>query len=70
MNITGKWKGTYTYGEGYSASHIGKSEPFELELVDEAGKITGTCIDKLVNFIKGNEAHILGSFLQNEITFK
>ena len=34
MNLTGKWKGHYVYGAGYSIEYIGRSEEFILDLID------------------------------------
>ena len=70
MNLTGKWKGEYTYGKGYPKSLVGMTEPFEFNLVDANGVISGSCVDKLVIEINGNESYILGTFTDNKISFK
>lgn len=70
MNLTGTWKGKYTYGTGYPAQTVGKSEPFEIDIVDYQGALTGNCIDDVVQSMEGNESYIIGTFKENEITFK
>jgi hypothetical protein len=70
MNLTGHWTGHYTYGEGYPQSVIGNSEKFEIELIDNNGAITGTCIDSVVRAKEGNECYLIGTFRENKITFK
>ena len=69
MNLTGHWKGNYTYGNGYPKSVMGKSEPFEFDLHDIEGKITGTCIDNVVKSTEGNQSTIEGSFSGDFISF-
>ncbi|MEO8403356.1 MAG: hypothetical protein ABI480_02135 [Chitinophagaceae bacterium] len=46
MLLTGFWYGRYTYGNGYTDMHKGKSEGFVLELTVSGGVIKGTCIDE------------------------
>ena len=70
MNLTGRWEGIYTYGKGYSARLIGKSEPFQFEITDKNGDISGTCVDNVVNAKDGNEAHIQGVFNGSKLFFK
>ena len=70
MNITGRWIGKYTFGKGYYDSMIGKSDPFEFEIVDNAGSISGSCIDNVVKAVNGNESYIIGTFKNNKIAFK
>ncbi|GAB2811158.1 hypothetical protein [Ferruginibacter profundus] len=69
MNLTGHWKGQYTYGKEYGKLW-GTSEPFEFDIVDQSGHISGSCIDNLVKAKAGNESYILGNFSGKEITFK
>ena len=69
MNLTGRWKGKYTYGAGYPQNFIGKSEPFEFDIQDIEGKITGVCVDEIVKAIEGNESTIEGTFKDNFISF-
>jgi len=69
MNLTGHWTGKYTYGREYQHQY-GKSEPFEFEIVDNSGHISGSCIDSLVRAKADNESYILGNFSGKEITFK
>jgi hypothetical protein len=70
MNLTGLWEGKYTYREGYPTQYVGRSEPFEFDIVDKDGTLSGTCIDELVKAKEGNESYIIGTFKQNEIAFK
>ena len=69
MNLTGRWKGQYTYGKEYMEKR-GSSESFEFTIVDASGHISGTCIDNLVKVKAGNESYILGSFSGKDLTFK
>lgn len=61
MNLTGNWKGKYTLGNGYPLILQGTSSPFTISLLDEAGIITGTCIDPIVKAKAGNESVIQGT---------
>ena len=70
MNLTGHWKGQYTYGQGYPPPIRGRSEPFEFEIKDEGGLFSGTCIDEVVNGMEGNESFIYGVFKEGDIKFK
>ncbi len=70
MNLSGNWKGEYKYGKDYPEQFRGKSVPFEFELIDNDGAITGTCIDDIVEEIEGNECHLTGTFNQGHISFK
>lgn len=69
MNLTGIWKGSFRYGKGYPSIFIGKSEPFQLNLMDNDGILTGFCIDKIVTAFEGNESTIEGIFKDNYISF-
>ena len=69
MNLNGLWKGKYTYGSGYSLEMIGKSELFELNIIDNDGIFTGSCIDEIVKSIPGNNSEIEGVFKDNYISF-
>lgn len=46
MNLKGKWKGEYTYGEGYPGSDLGRSVPFELVLVPNGIEFEGFFTDE------------------------
>lgn len=70
MNLTGHWKGTYTYGRGYPENLIGESEPFEFVINEVNGLFTGTCIDNVVKEKQGNESFIEGDFKAKKIRFK
>jgi hypothetical protein len=69
MNLTGHWKGKFTYGKGYPLSLVGKSKRFEFDMIDNEGIITGTCIDEIVTSIPGNESNFEGIFNNNYISF-
>lgn len=62
MNLTGKWKGHYVYGAGYSLEYIGRSEEFILDLIDNDGIIEGVCEDPIVKMIENNSSFINGVF--------
>jgi hypothetical protein len=70
MNLTGHWKGKYTYGKGYPSDLIGTSEPFEFEIWDEDGLFTGTCVDSVVSMSADNDSTIRGVFKDKKISFK
>lgn len=69
MNLTGNWKGKYTYGNGYPENIIGTREPFELHIQDEQGHITGTCHDFIVAAIPGNACTIEGTYRHGLLSF-
>ena len=69
MNLTGRWKGKYIYGDGYPRAVIGKAAPFEIDITDNDGIITGVCLDEVVESIDGNESTIEGTFNENFLTF-
>ena len=69
MNLTGLWKGKYTYGKGYPLSTLGKSESFEFDILDNNGSISGTCVDEIVKSRIGNESRIEGSFKDKYLIF-
>jgi hypothetical protein len=69
MDLTGRWKGKYKYGEGYPSSVVGTSGWFEIDLIDNEGIISGSCIDELVSSIEGNESTIDGTFSNNFMSF-
>jgi len=70
INLTGHWKGWYKYGQGYSPSIRGKSEPFEFKIKDEGGLFSGNCIDEIVKAKEGNESFIHGTYKEGNISFK
>jgi hypothetical protein len=45
ISVTGKWKGTFTYGEGYG-NRTGKIVEFSLELTENDGEFSGLSIDQ------------------------
>lgn len=70
MDLTGHWEGIYIYGSAYPRDYRGLLEPFEFHILDKDGAFSGTCTDKIVTSIAGDESYILGSFKQKEILFK
>ncbi|MBP6432589.1 MAG: hypothetical protein KA319_12555 [Ferruginibacter sp.] len=45
INLTGKWKGQFTYGENYPDSIKGVSVNFYIDCMDDCGSLTGTFYD-------------------------
>lgn len=69
MNLTGTWKGQYTYGQQYPPHIAGTSDPFELRIKDENGIVSGHCIDNVVKAKVGNSSNIDGTFNDRFISF-
>ncbi len=69
MNLSGRWKGKYKYGDGYPDIIKGKSEPFEFDIRDDEGKIQGNCIDEIVKAVPGNSSAITGTFRDGLLIF-
>ena len=69
MNLSGRWKGKYTYGSNYPATVVGTSEPFEFEIHDNNGVIRGTCVDNVVKAVVGNSSIIEGTFSDGLLIF-
>lgn len=70
INLSGRWKGQYKYGKGYSPQDRGRVEPFEFYIVDSSGSIGGSCYDAIVEKITGNESYIIGHHNGKTIHFK
>src|SRR5882757_3355498 len=43
--LTGKWTGKYVYGESYGFPIAGTTVRFEMELLHNGYRVTGTCTD-------------------------
>ena len=64
MNMTGKWTGQYTYGEGYADSDHGKSVTFYLEITANGIQFEGSFTDdETKDFF--DEPGILSGILEN-----
>lgn len=70
MDLTGKWIGEYTYEKGYEPEIIGQSKPFEINISDKEGNLSGDCIDDIVKAKSGNESYSNGFFKDKKIGFK
>jgi len=68
-NITGTWKGAYTYGKAYGKL-AGHSVGFTMELKDDEGIITGTCTDDDAKDLFNGPVTIKGVFSGKVISFK
>jgi len=66
---SGKWKGYYTLGDPYPLAMRFKKYPFTIEMAINEGKITGTCIDSLVEGHFQSPAIINGTIEDYEIRF-
>jgi hypothetical protein len=68
MNITGKWEGTITYGKEYQALQ-NKELFFDIDILQNNDKITGTSIDTGGVGTSPDSASIKGTMVGNEINF-
>jgi hypothetical protein len=68
MDITGKWKGTIIYGKAYNALHD-KKLFFEIDILQDNDKITGTSVDTGGVGTSLDAASIIGTMVENEINF-
>ena len=64
-SLTGRWKGEFTLGPEYG-SEVGKSFNFILDIQDENGTFSGTCIDDETDG-KFSEPIIVTGFWNNEV---
>jgi hypothetical protein len=62
---TGKWKGSFTYGEGYG-SRTGKAVEFTLELKEADGEFTGFSVDAESKDYM-SEPVLIAGFLEEEM---
>ena len=69
QHLSGKWIGTYTYGEEYDETVRGKSVDFELNISVVNGLIKGECTDGEASAHFDKPATIEGSVLHNSISF-
>ena len=64
MNMSGKWTGQYTYGEGYEYLDIGKSVIFYLDITANGIEFEGIFTDDETKDIF-KESGVLRGFLEN-----
>jgi len=69
QHLSGKWIGSYTYGEEYDEPVRGKTVDFELNLTVVNGSITGECTDGETTAHFQKPATIEGAVLNNTISF-
>jgi hypothetical protein len=67
--LSGKWTGTYTYGDEYDESVRGKSVDFELNISIVNGVIKGECFDAEASGHFEKPAIIEGTMVNNTINF-
>ena len=67
--ITGKWIGSYIYGDSYVDELKGKKILFTLELVSDGELITGTCTDDETKDLFLEPSKIEGSFENDVVLF-
>lgn len=70
MNLTGHWKGYYSYGKSYPEEYAKQKDAFEFDIKEDNGSFTGSCIDPVVKELPGNESYINGFFKDGIIHFK
>lgn len=68
MDIQGKWTGTIIYGKEYR-EYKGKELYFDLEIIQDTEKITGTSIDIGGVGMSPDSAKIIGTFVGTKINF-
>jgi hypothetical protein len=69
QHLSGKWIGSYTYGEEYDEPVRGKTVPFELNLTVINGSIKGECTDGETTAHFEKPATVEGAVLDNSIKF-
>jgi hypothetical protein len=69
QHLSGKWIGSYTYGEEYDEPVRGKTVSFELILTVVNGSIKGECTDGETTTHFEKPATIEGAVLNNTIRF-
>ena len=69
MNLSGEWKGEYTFGEAFPESFREKKVPFLIEIIDNEGDPSGTCTDEETMKIFGQPASIEGFAEDGMISF-
>jgi hypothetical protein len=69
QQLSGKWVGTYSYGEAYDEPVRGKTVDFEMELTVVNGVIKGECTDAEATAHFKQPATIEGSVFDNTIRF-
>lgn len=68
-SLTGRWKGEYTYGQGYPIELEGKSVPFIMELTFDGNLFHGTCVDEESKHLFNRPAIINGVIEDNYVSF-
>ena len=68
IDLTGLWKGTIVYGKGYK-QYIGKELYFDMDIIQYGNEIAGTAKDTGGVGMSPDSAQILGSIINNKITF-
>ena len=68
-SLTSRWKGEYTYGEGFPIEIEGKSVPFLMELTFDGHIFQGTCVDEESGHIFSRPATINGIIDNNYVSF-
>lgn len=69
QHLSGKWIGTYTYGDEYDETVRGKTVDFELNISVENGFVKGECRDGEATGHFEKPATIEGTVLDNTISF-
>ncbi|MCI4671140.1 MAG: hypothetical protein MRZ79_23580 [Bacteroidia bacterium] len=46
MNLTGRWKGYYIYGNGYGLPYFGQKVEFESEMIQRKDEVSGVITEK------------------------
>ena len=67
--ITGKWIGSYIYGDSYGEELKGKAVSFTMELVYDGQIIRGTCIDDETKELFREPSKIEGTFENDAVLF-
>jgi len=68
-SITGKWIGTYVYGESYEKELQGKSVSFTMNLSYDGELIHGTCVDEETKALFSEPSTIEGTFEYDAVLF-
>lgn len=69
QHISGKWIGSYTYGDEYDEPVRGKTVDFELTIIAINGAIQGECTDGEATAHFEKPALVEGAVLNNTINF-
>ena len=69
MNIKGKWKGYYEYGEGYFLPYFGEKVEFEVDFYSDNGVNIEGKIHEIPSEFSVKEDSILKGFIEEEVLF-